>query len=462
MPSFHFKRNCSVYLVTSVHGSLQKYKLAVYPDLSFSQTFAEEALNVKTLHNQDAMFESAVINKANPANFNFTVLLINSADHITVSDMLTSKNTARDGSVEALFTGDLYIDTGIDIFKLTKCVFERGTYQIQKDALVTVTVSGSASKLERWSASGTIIPGTAASTTETIKGIIPRATNVVLDGVALPDIVTITLELANDVQWLDYNTLHKSLAVTSPTDTVYPGAFVVSRKTLSGTIQQYITDTNESRVQSWSTNSSLTIQVGDVGNYYFNVIIPSVVFTNRVDPQDIFVQTYDFRMTSNPTDLSTVIQPITVTVPVTLVSSLEWGIMLDDYPVGTDNNWFKLAEVKFYDENGTQITSGGTISAHSYFTPGGTTYAPSALVDGNAATFWLSGATTKPGYIKNTYITAKKVTRIDIQGPADLTNGSPPSAYRLGYWTSGVFTPLATFTGVTWSPTSTTKTHTIQ
>ena len=308
MPFYTFKRNCKVYLVTSVNGTLQKFKLAVYPDLSFSQTFDEQTLDVKTLHDQDAMFEGAVINRANPANFNFTILLVNSADHVAVGNMLTYKNPARDGSVEALYSGDLYIDTGVDVFKLTKCVFEHGTYQIQRDAIVTVTVSGSASKLERWAATGTVIPGTAASSNPTIGGIIPRAVNVTLDGVQLPNIATITLELANSVEWLQYDTLHKSLAVTGPTDTMYPGAFVVSNKTLSGTIQQYVTDTNESRLQSWSTNSSLLIQVGDLGPiYYFSANMPSVVFTNRLDTQDAFVQTYDFRMTSNPANLTSVL-----------------------------------------------------------------------------------------------------------------------------------------------------------
>jgi hypothetical protein len=308
MPFYNFKRDCSVYLVTTINGPLEKYKLDVYPDLTFSQTFEEQALNVKTLHDQDAMFEGAVINRANPANFSFTILLINSTDHITVGNMLTYKNPARDGSVEALYTGDLYIDTGVDIFKLTKCVFERATYQIQRDSIVTVSVSGSASKLERWNASGVAIPGNLASSAATVKGIIPRAVNVVLNSTILPNIATITLELTNNVEWLKNDTIHKSLEVAGPSDTMYPEAFIVSGKVLSGTIQQYLTNTNKNNLQTWSTNSGLTIQVGDEGPiYYFEVIMPSVVFTNRLDVQDAFVQTYDFRMTSNPSNLTSVL-----------------------------------------------------------------------------------------------------------------------------------------------------------
>lgn len=308
MAFYTFKRNCKVYLVTTVNGSLKKYKLDVYPDISFSQTFDEQANNVKTLHDQDAMFEDAVITKANPANFSFTILLKNSADHETVGNVLTFKNPNRDGSVEALYSSDLYIDTGVDIFKLTKSVFERATYQIQKEALVTVSVSGTASQLSRFGPTGTTIPGTLSSTTATVAGIIPRTTDVTLGGTNLPNVGAISLELVNEVEWLNYDTLHKSLNVTGPADSMFPEAFVVSKKSLSGSIQQYLTDANITTFSDWSTGSALTIKVGDLGPvWYFIVTMPSVVFTKRLDTQDLFMQIYDFRMKSNPADLSTVI-----------------------------------------------------------------------------------------------------------------------------------------------------------
>lgn len=308
MPAYHFKQNCKVYTVSSVNGTLQRHKLDVYPDLSFSQTFDEQAINVKTLHDQDAMFEDAVINKANPANFNFTILLKNSVQHETVGNLLTYKNPSRDGSVEALYSSDLYIDTGVDIFKLTKCVFERGTYQIQRDALITVSVSGTASQLSRFGPTGTVIPGTLSTGVATVEAVIPRATTVDLDGVELTNINGITLELANNIEWINYDNLHKSLSITEPSGTMYPEAFVVSSKTLSGSIRQYLTDANNSRLNTWSQGSTLRIRVGDLGpTYYLDVNMPSVVFTNRLEAGDLFMQIYDFRMRTTPTDLSTVL-----------------------------------------------------------------------------------------------------------------------------------------------------------
>lgn len=308
MPFYTFKRNCKVYIVANIDGTLKKYKLEIYPDLSFSQTFDEQAINVKTLHDQDAMFEGAVINRANPANFKFTILLKNSMDHITVGNLLTMENPLRDGSYEALYSSDLYIDTGVDIFKLEKAVFERGTYQIQRDALVTVSIQGTARKLSRFATTGTAIPGTVSSTTASVGAIIPRAVQVELDAVALANIAAVTLELTNNVEWLNYDTLHKSLNVIAPSDTMYPEAFVVSSKTLSGTIQQYLTDMNQSRANTWSTNSLLNIRVGDLGpTWFFEVEMPGVVFTNRLDMQEALYQVYDFRMVANPTSLTTVL-----------------------------------------------------------------------------------------------------------------------------------------------------------
>lgn len=308
MPFYTFKRNCKVWLVTSVNGSLNRYELDVYPDLSFSQTFDEESRTVKTLHDQDSMFEAASITKANPANFTFTVLVNNSLAHETVGNMLTFKNPSRDGSVEALYSSDIYIDTGVDVFKLTKAVFERGTYQISKESLVTVSVNGTASKLSRFGASGTAIPGTLISSTATVKGIIPRIVRVDLDNVEIINIAGITLEIVNEVNWLEYSTLHKSLEITGPADTSYPEAFVVSSKQLTGSVTQYLTDANSSRLNSWSTTSSLRIRVGDFGPvYYFDANMPQVVFTNRLQTDEAFMQVYDFRMTTNPSDLSTII-----------------------------------------------------------------------------------------------------------------------------------------------------------
>jgi hypothetical protein len=299
--SYSFRRNCEVYLVS---GS-SKWKLEIYPDLNFSQTFNETAVKVKTLHDQTAMFDEAVINKANPADFNFTVLLVKGSDFNIIGDWLTTMvGTSSDESLTAY---DIYVDTGADIFKLEKGVATRGTFAIQKDQLITVSIQGQATKLTRFGPTGTTIPGTLQSRDASLLPIIIRSMQIDLDGVNLPHIAGVSIELANQVDWIEYDTLHKSLYVTSASDSQSPEAFVVSGKVLSGTIQQYLTEDTNSRLQTWSTASTLRIRVGDGSAYYLDVNMPAVMFTNRLNVEEVFLQTYDFRMTHSPSSLATVL-----------------------------------------------------------------------------------------------------------------------------------------------------------
>jgi hypothetical protein len=301
MPAYSFKRNCKVYLV---QGS-SRWKIEVYPDLNFSQTFDEKAIKVKTLHDQNAMFDEAAVTKANPADFNFTVLLVKGDDFNIIGDWLTTK--VGTDSVEALTTYDLYVDTGVDIFKLEKGIATRATFAIQKDALVTVSIQGTASKLTRFGVSGTTIPGTLQTMDVSLTPIIVRSMQIDLDGVVLPHIAGVSVELVNQIEWLEYETLHKSLYVTSASDTQYPEAFVVSEKVLSGTIQQYLTDNDNNKAQTWSTNSTLRIRIGDGSSYYLDINMPAVKWTNRLGVEEVFLQTYDFRMTHSPASVATVL-----------------------------------------------------------------------------------------------------------------------------------------------------------
>jgi len=291
---YSFKQECKVY----ISNGIQKWKLEVYPDLNFSQTFNEQATSVKTLHDQNAVFEEATINSANPANFNFTVLLVKGTDFDIINGWLTTYT----GNDEALLTYDVYVDTGTQIFKIRKSVLERATFVIARDSLVTVSISGSAAQLSIHGVAGTNIPGTLQGRDASLTPIIPHLNSVLLNGVALSNLSGITFELSNEVQWLEHKTLHKSLYVTSASDTMYPEAFVVSKKVLSGTIVQYLINT--ANAQTWSTNSTLRIRVGDSSGYYIDLNMPRVVITNRIQPDSVFMQTYDFRMLDNPAQIS--------------------------------------------------------------------------------------------------------------------------------------------------------------
>ena len=64
MANYSFLKEAKVYIV---YGTT-KIQLDI-SSISFSQTFTEETRSVRTLHNQNNVFEGSVINTANPANF---------------------------------------------------------------------------------------------------------------------------------------------------------------------------------------------------------------------------------------------------------------------------------------------------------------------------------------------------------------------------------------------------------
>ena len=121
MTAYNFLRESNVHLVYG--GS--RYLLKTTPDVSFSQTFAEDAYEVKTLHDQTKMFQGTSITKANPADFSFTVHLTTEKDETIVKSLLTDYD-ATEGQTR-VNTFDLYIVTGESTFKLMNVLLQMAT-----------------------------------------------------------------------------------------------------------------------------------------------------------------------------------------------------------------------------------------------------------------------------------------------------------------------------------------------
>jgi hypothetical protein len=298
MAVYNFKKEAKLYLVKNG----LKYSLDIYPDVSVSQTFNETSVPVKTLHSQFDMFESAVITSANTANFSFTIPLLYENDMNIVLEILRDWDST---SVEAsLQTADFYLETASVIYKLKKAVIESGVFDITRNSLILLNLSGTASKLQKVVS----IPGTLQVRSSTRTFGAPERLEVIVGGTTLTSIVSVSMELQNEVQWLNPKTLQNSLNVTDASNTQYFEDFVVSKRTLSGSVQQYLTDENSESVNTWSTGTSLSIKTGNtLGGWLLEFILPSVVYTNRLDTQEIFTQSFDFRLNSNAANLSTVI-----------------------------------------------------------------------------------------------------------------------------------------------------------
>ena len=306
MTAYNFLRESNVHLVYG--GS--RYLLKTTPNVSFSQTFAEDAYEVKTLHDQTKMFQGTSITKANPANFSFTVSLTTEKDETIVKSLLTE----YDSTGSNIKTFDLFIVTGESTFKLNECVITNGDFNLAKGSNLTLAVSGQAQKLERvghgydpsegltpYSLPGSLV--SASSTRTPTLSLI----DVEVSGSDVSNIISATLSVQNDISWTPFETLQSSLSVTNASTAMYPSGFTLERRVVSGNITQYITENNSSTVQSFNTDTTVRIKTIVNGNTFLDANLANCMFTKRMSQGEVFTQTFDYRLIGNPANLSTVI-----------------------------------------------------------------------------------------------------------------------------------------------------------
>lgn len=297
---YNFLRDSKVFIVRNG----LRYELDIYPDLNFSQTFSETSVPVKTLHSQYNMFADAVINRKHPANFSFTVPLLYENDLSVLIELLTDYDMSE--TEATLKTADLYVVSNNQLYKLEKCVLENGVFQLPREGIVTLSLSGTATQLSNYVGS---LPGIPQMRSPARTYMQTTALDVRLNSVPMPSVSSISIELSNDVSWVDYETIHKSQKVSVASESMTPEVFVVSGRTLSGNIQQYVTEDTTQFTNTWEIGSSLQVKVGTLAAQWgLEFDIPSIVFTNRLAVQELFSQSYDFRMNTSPNNLSQIIR----------------------------------------------------------------------------------------------------------------------------------------------------------
>ena len=292
---YNFKKNAKAYIVTS-DASPQQHQIDIYPDLSASQTFDEQSYKRKTLHTQNHMHEFAVVNNANPANFSFTTPIPNSGSTPIILALGGTYSTITSNMVSF----DLYIESDNVIYKLQKCVIESLAFNIEMNSVLTVSVSGTASKLVKFGNVGAVtIPGTVNTFTRSYAKI--DSLTVKIGGSTLDSITAAHFDIKNDVTWYQNNTINEAVAGTM----MYPGAYSLQGRTFSGSITQFLTSENLDLISDTSTTSSIIISM------YYNTYstttallefnLPSTVFTRRLNFDELINRVYDFRLNSNPT-----------------------------------------------------------------------------------------------------------------------------------------------------------------
>lgn len=302
MAEYNFLRGSQLHIV---FGS-NRYNVKITPDLSFSQTFAEDAYSVKTLHDQTKMFSGTSITKANPANFSFTIHLTEEKDESIVLDLLTDYDTST--GEQLLKSFDLYIVTNESTFKLEGCIITQGEFNFAKSSPLTLNVSGQAKKLERVGSNSYSLPGTLQSASTTRTPTKPLL-DVEVDGTDVPNLVSATLSVQNNINWTPYETLQNSLSVTSASNAMYPSNYSLNDRVVSGNITQYLTSDNTSTFQTFDTSARIAVKTLVNNSTFFNFTsgASDCMFTKRTEQGEVFTQTFDYRLVNSPTDLGTLI-----------------------------------------------------------------------------------------------------------------------------------------------------------
>jgi len=277
MPSiYNFKEDVEVYVVSG--GTT--YRIYV-SNITFSQTFSEQSYPVATIHSPSDLFEESVINAANIANFSFEVPLL-------VQDKYTILQTLLVDVTEF----DLYIKTQADTYRLRKSVMTTGNYVIERSRPLALQISGEAAQLYRG------VSGFTPSSAFTDKTYIIPKVEIYLDGLLMTDVVSVSMELQNEIQWTGYKTVNNAISAT----TMYPSGFTLSKRILAGSIAQYLTDTTTSYASDFEANASLDLKAG-IGDFSGSIntfrgidFLGNVSYTTRVNTgSPVFLRNYDWR-----------------------------------------------------------------------------------------------------------------------------------------------------------------------
>ena len=88
--------------------------------------------------------------------------------------------------------------------------------------------------------------------------------------------------------------------------------FSLEKRILSGSVGQYVTDSTNSNVQTWKIGVPVRVNAGngEAGNSFrgFSFKSTNCSFTDRNIVEDVFTQSYDWKMNENTTNLGSVLK----------------------------------------------------------------------------------------------------------------------------------------------------------
>ena len=292
--SHSFLKESKLYIV---YGG-NKYRIYTTTALDFSQTFAQESYPVKTLHDQTKMLEGATITSANAVDFSFTVPFTKEKDESPIIELLQSLDNN-----EQLTGFDMYIETGSSVFKVDGAVITSGDFSISPNSQFAVSVQGQGTKLERVGNESYTIPGNLQSESSSRTPLLVYPV-ISIDSLSMNSIISVNVNIQNNITWTNYKTLQKSLNVTNSSNVMRPSDYVVEKRIVSGTINLYQTDNNITQFDNFSTNSNITLKAVEVGKAanatpFFQIQLNPASYTARMQVADVYQQSYDFSSLDN-------------------------------------------------------------------------------------------------------------------------------------------------------------------
>ncbi len=299
--SYSFLRESKLYIVYSGN----KYRIYTTSAITFDQTFAEDAYSVKTLHDQSKMFEGSSITKANPASFSFDIPLTTEKDESIMVDLACDLVATSEADIETqqLKSFDIYVQTGSSTFKLEGAVITGATFDFVPTNQFQMRLEGQGKKLTRAGDESFSIPGSAQSESATRNPLIVYPV-IEIDSLNMSSIISCNLQLQNNITWTPYETLNDSLEVTDSSNAMFPTTYTLGKRIISGEIRQYQTDNNVTQFDDFNTDSTLIIKAIEVGKAsnataFFQLTINPCMYTARVQPGEVYSQSYDFRSLDN-------------------------------------------------------------------------------------------------------------------------------------------------------------------
>jgi hypothetical protein len=111
------------------------------------------------------------------------------------------------------------------------------------------------------------------------------------------NILSVNVTIQNEMEWTPFETLHDSLN----NNTMFPSAHTVGKRIISGEIRQYQQGNNAEQFENFSTNTNLTITAKNVSGDadFFTIQINPAMYTARMNPEEVYTQSYDFRSLDN-------------------------------------------------------------------------------------------------------------------------------------------------------------------